>query len=66
MAARELRRVLAPPAVLLRLRRDRRRGPIVALRSIIQSVRTGLMREARATIAADVLVQSNRALGRRR
>lgn len=34
---------------------------IVTLRSIIQSLRTGLMREARATIAADVLVQSNRA-----
>ena len=33
---------------------------IVALRSIIQSLRTGLMREARATIAADVLIQSNR------
>ena len=31
---------------------------IVTLRSIIQSMRTGLMREARATIAADVLVQS--------
>src|SRR5919107_1277046 len=34
---------------------------IVTLRSIIQSLRTGLMREARATIAADVIVQSNRA-----
>jgi len=34
---------------------------IVTLRSIIQSLRTGLMREARATIAADVLVQTNRA-----
>jgi putative ABC transport system permease protein len=33
---------------------------IVALRSIIQSLRTGLVREARATIAADVLVQSSR------
>ena len=33
---------------------------IVTLRSIIQSLRTGLMREARATIASDVLVQSNR------
>ena len=33
---------------------------IVALRSIIQSLRTGLMREARGTIAADVLIQSNR------
>ena len=32
---------------------------IVALRSIIQSLRTGLIREARATIAADVLVQTN-------
>src|SRR3954468_22956800 len=34
---------------------------IVTLRSIIQSLRAGLMREARATIAADVVVQSNRA-----
>jgi putative ABC transport system permease protein len=34
---------------------------IVTLRSIIQSVRGGLIREARATIASDVLVQSNRA-----
>ena len=33
---------------------------IVTLRSIIQSMRTGLMREARGTIAADVLIQSNR------
>src|SRR5215212_7307368 len=33
---------------------------IVALRSIIQSLRAGLIREARATIAADVLIQSNR------
>ena len=33
---------------------------IVSLRSIIQSLRTGLVREARSTIAADVLVQSNR------
>jgi putative ABC transport system permease protein len=33
---------------------------IVTLRSIIQSIRTGLVREARATIAADVLVQSTR------
>jgi putative ABC transport system permease protein len=33
---------------------------IVSLRSIIQSIRTGLVREARSTIAADVLVQSNR------
>ncbi len=33
---------------------------IVTLRSIIQSIRTGLMREARATIASDVLVQSTR------
>src|SRR5688572_7266084 len=33
---------------------------IVTLRSIIQSLRTGLVREARATIAADVLVQSTR------
>src|SRR5687767_13479545 len=35
-------------------------GAIVALRSVIQSVRFGLMREARAMIAADVLVQTNR------
>jgi putative ABC transport system permease protein len=34
---------------------------IVTLRSIIQSLRIGLVREARATIAADVLVQTNRA-----
>ena len=33
---------------------------IVTLRSIIQSLRTGLMSEARATIASDVLVQSSR------
>ena len=35
-------------------------GAIVALRSVIQSVRTGLMSEARAIIAADVLVSTNR------
>lgn len=33
---------------------------IVALRSIIQSLRVGLVREARSTIAADVLIQANR------
>jgi len=33
---------------------------IVTLRSIIQSLRAGLVREARATIASDVLVQSSR------
>ncbi len=33
---------------------------IVSLRSIIQSLRAGLVGEARSTIAADVLVQSNR------
>jgi putative ABC transport system permease protein len=33
---------------------------IVSLRSIIQSIRAGLVREARSTIAADVLVQSTR------
>jgi putative ABC transport system permease protein len=33
---------------------------IVTLRSIIQSIRTGLVREARATLASDVLVQSAR------
>lgn len=35
-------------------------GAIVTLRSLIQSVRAGLMGEARAMIASDVLVQSNR------
>ena len=35
-------------------------GAIVALRSVIQSVRIGLMREARAMIASDVIVQTNR------
>jgi putative ABC transport system permease protein len=34
---------------------------IVTLRSIIQSVRGGLIREARSTIASDVLLQTNRA-----
>jgi putative ABC transport system permease protein len=34
---------------------------IVTLRSIIQSIRTGLVREARNTLAADVLIQSSRA-----
>ena len=33
---------------------------IVTLRSIIQSLRIGLVREARATIASDVLVTTNR------
>jgi putative ABC transport system permease protein len=36
-------------------------GAIVTLRSIIQSVRGGLVGEARAMIAADVLIQTNRA-----
>jgi len=36
-------------------------GAIVALRSVIQSVRVGLMREARTIIASDVLVSTNRA-----
>jgi putative ABC transport system permease protein len=36
-------------------------GAIVALRSVIQSVRVGLMREARSIIASDVLVSTNRA-----
>ena len=36
-------------------------GAIVALRSVIQSVRVGLMREARTMIAADVILQTNRA-----
>jgi putative ABC transport system permease protein len=35
-------------------------GAIVALRSIMQSVRLGLMSEARGMLAADVLVQTNR------
>ena len=33
---------------------------IVAMRSVIQSVRAGLMREARAIVSADVLVSTNR------
>jgi putative ABC transport system permease protein len=33
---------------------------IVTLRSIIQSLRVGLVREARATIASDVLISTNR------
>ena len=37
-------------------------GAIVALRSVIQSLRHGLTREARAMIAADVIVQTNRAV----
>src|SRR3954451_14411160 len=32
---------------------------IVSLRSIIQSIRAGLMREARSSIAADVLIQTS-------
>ena len=35
-------------------------GAIVALRSVIQSVRGGLVREARAMLAADVIVSTNR------
>jgi putative ABC transport system permease protein len=35
-------------------------GAIVALRSIVQSVRSGLTREARTLIASDVLIQTNR------
>ncbi|MBA2303346.1 MAG: ABC transporter permease [Acidobacteria bacterium] len=35
-------------------------GAIVALRSVIQNVRTGLVREARAMMASDVMVASNR------
>jgi putative ABC transport system permease protein len=35
-------------------------GSIVALRSVIQNVRTTLTREARALMAADVIVSSNR------
>lgn len=36
-------------------------GAIVALRSVIQSLRQGLTREARTMIASDVIVQTNRA-----
>ena len=35
-------------------------GAIVALRSVIQSVRLGLVREARAIVSADVLISTNR------
>src|SRR5687767_1548341 len=35
-------------------------GAIIVLRSVIQSVRQGLIREARTMIAADVLIQTNR------
>jgi putative ABC transport system permease protein len=35
-------------------------GAIVALRSVIQSLRQGLMSEARTMIASDVIVQTNR------
>jgi len=35
-------------------------GAIVAIRSVIQSVRTGLVSEARSIIASDVLVSTNR------
>ena len=35
-------------------------GAIVALRSVIQNVRGGLVREARAMIASDVIVSTNR------
>jgi putative ABC transport system permease protein len=35
-------------------------GAIITLRSIIQSVRLGLMSEARAIIAGDLLIQTNR------
>jgi putative ABC transport system permease protein len=35
-------------------------GAIVALRSIVQSVRAGLTREARTLLTADVVVQTNR------
>ena len=36
-------------------------GAIVALRSVIQSVRVGLMAEARSILASDVLISTNRA-----
>ena len=35
-------------------------GAIVAMRSVIQSVRGGLVREARAMLAADVIISTNR------
>jgi putative ABC transport system permease protein len=35
-------------------------GAIVALRSIVQSVRGGLTHEARALLSADIVVQTNR------
>src|SRR5687768_15875566 len=35
-------------------------GAIVALRSVIQNVRGGLVREARAMMAADVMIATNR------
>jgi putative ABC transport system permease protein len=35
-------------------------GAIVALRSVIQSVRLGLVREARAIVSADVVISTNR------
>ncbi len=40
-------------------------GAIVALQSVIQSVREGLMREARSIIAADVLVSTEPRVDRR-
>ena len=36
-------------------------GAIVALRSMIQNIRNGLTREARALIAGDVVIGTNRA-----
>ena len=36
-------------------------GAIVGLRSVIQSLRLGLVSEARSMIASDVIVQTNRA-----
>jgi putative ABC transport system permease protein len=35
-------------------------GAIVALRSVIQSIRVGLVREARTMIASDIVIQTNR------
>ena len=38
-------------------------GAIVAMRSVIQSVRGGLVREARAMLAADVIIRYKPAVG---
>ena len=66
MAARELARVLAPPAVLLHLRRRRRRRDRRAALDRSRAFEQASTREARTLIAADVVVQTNRGVGRRR